>query len=94
MSTSYRAGWNKPGSEPDVTPLEFADFRDAVAHLVRAVERFWDDDYYRYAMSDQRVDIDGTWLPVHSALAHASYGPTFRARTPDGRVEFWITPLD
>ena len=94
MTTRYVAGWKAPGEAPAAPPAEFADVRDAVAHLVRTVERLWDDDYYRHAGTEERLDIDGTWLPVHTALTYVSADDNFHERTGDGRLEFWIRTLD
>ncbi|MEQ4208472.1 hypothetical protein [Actinopolymorpha sp. B9G3] len=94
MTTRYVAGWNAPGKAPTAQPAEFADIGDAVAHLVRTVERLWDGDYHRHAGTGERLDIDGVWLPVHAALTYVSVGDNFHELTGDGRFEFWIRALD
>ncbi|MBE1603714.1 hypothetical protein [Actinopolymorpha pittospori] len=88
----YTAGWNARGLKPDTPPTSFDDIRDAIAHLVRTIERRWDDDYRTCETPDDRLDIDDKWLPVHTALHNAGDGSTFHGTTGDDSLNFWIRP--
>lgn len=83
------AGWNTPGALPEVPYETFDNFEDAVRYLGENVVSFWDED------SENDDKAGEVWLPVHTALHHASaIDGVFYKMAGDGSLVFSIERVE
>ena len=81
----YVAGWNIPGYQPEMEPVQFDDETDAKAFLTNEIDRMWDQDYM---WDEPNEAADNRWMDLHSFLPYET--APFNLKNGDGSLTFWV----
>lgn len=95
--TTWSAGWNTPSYIPEVEPVLFADWQDAHGFLHQEVQTRWDQAQQALDPDDDSTEDthpDAIYLEVDVAFGTATQGEGFSTLTGDGKVQYWIEPVE
>lgn len=85
---NYAAGWNMGGYSPDPDNIHITDdWQSAVTYLADTIDRWWDQDYD--SGSETPEQVDGRYLPIHTALHSAPQPPEWHGKVTLANGYYW-----